>query len=109
MLQLTPRAAQEVQNLWPRNLPDHRILRLAPAGRRSESEARLTIVAVVKPGDHRCESHGITICVAQELAERLSGGTLDVRGAHAGRFYIRTGKPSREAADHRAQPEPSYA
>jgi Fe-S cluster assembly iron-binding protein IscA len=87
MLQLTPQAAVEINNLRPENLPEHTILRVVRSDRGREPRARLTFVAKVPEGDLVGESQGISMCVDQVLADQLSGKVLDVRSD--GGIYLR--------------------
>ena len=98
MVELTVRAAQAIEGLRPARLPDHRILRIARDARSRFGTARLTFVAVPRPGDLIGESQGIALCVGEDLVARLDGLVFDIRDGDAG-FVVREPQHTRRHED----------
>jgi Fe-S cluster assembly iron-binding protein IscA len=90
MLQLTPEAAAEIEQLRPPHLPDARLLRIARPDGSREAGVRMSFVARARDGDEQGESQGIAMCVGVEVAHQLAGMVVDVRqGTDAAELYIR--------------------
>jgi hypothetical protein len=112
MVELTSQAAEAVEGLRPAKLPGHQILRIARDPRSPRGAARLTFVAVARPGDVVGESRGISLCVGEDLAEQLAAMVLDVRDGEDA-FFVRERQPTTERQDvgarRGAQPSPTSA
>jgi hypothetical protein len=90
MLQLTPEAAAEIEQLRPPHLPDARLLRIARPDGSREAGVRISFVAHAREGDQQGESQGIVMCVGGEVADQLAEMVVDVRqGADSAELYIR--------------------
>jgi Fe-S cluster assembly iron-binding protein IscA len=62
-----------------RGLSDSAHLRVAPADHAPDRGLSLTFVDEPMDGDETGESHGVSLCVAAEVAEALDGTTIDVQ------------------------------
>jgi Fe-S cluster assembly iron-binding protein IscA len=80
MLTLTETAANVLSDSrTQQGIPDDALLRVAPAQEGPERGLSLGFVDAAADGDQTGTSHGMTICVAEEVAEALDGATLDVQ------------------------------
>ena len=62
-----------------RGLSDDAHLRVAPAEQEPDRGLSLSFVDEPIEGDHTGESHGVSLCVAPEVAEALDGTKIDVQ------------------------------
>jgi Fe-S cluster assembly iron-binding protein IscA len=85
MLTLTETAANVLSDSRSQQgIPDDAMLRVAPAQEGGERGLSLGFVDAAADGDQTGTSHGMTICVAQEVAEALDGAKLDVQNSDQG-------------------------
>ncbi|MDW3213242.1 MAG: hypothetical protein R8G01_04535 [Ilumatobacteraceae bacterium] len=88
MLTLSPTAANALTETKTRqNIPDDASLRVASAPAPDGQQGGITLGFVDEPmaGDQVGEAHGLTICVAPEIADDLDGAQIDLQqqGAEA--------------------------
>lgn len=88
MLTLSPTAANALTETKTRqNIPDDASLRVASAPATDGPQGGITLGFVDEPmaGDQVGEAHGLTICVAPEIADDLDGAQIDLQqqGAEA--------------------------
>lgn len=88
MLTLSPTAANALTETKTRqNIPDDASLRVASAPATDGQQGGITLGFVDEPmaGDQVGEAHGLTICVAPEIADDLDGAQIDLQqqGAEA--------------------------
>lgn len=77
MLALSPSAAEFLSTAREESgIPDDAILRIAPTEPGS-GELGLGFVDQPAQDDHVGDAHGVGYCVAAEVADELSGATLD--------------------------------
>jgi Fe-S cluster assembly iron-binding protein IscA len=82
MLTLTPTAANALTETRSRqNIPDDASLRVASAPATDGQQGGITLGFVDEPmeGDQVGEAHGLTICVAPEVADHLDGAQIDLQ------------------------------
>jgi Fe-S cluster assembly iron-binding protein IscA len=82
MLTLTPSAAEALATARSQQgIPDDATLRVAAAPTGNGEQPGITIGFVDRPmdGDQTGDAHGLPICVAPEVAETLSGATIDTQ------------------------------
>ena len=82
MLTLTPTAANALTETRSRqNIPDDASLRVAstPAADGQPSGITLGFVDEPQSGDQVGEAHGLTICVAPDVADDLAGAQIDLQ------------------------------
>lgn len=82
MLTLTPTAATALTETKSRqNIPEDASLRVAPAPAVHGESGGITLGFVDDPidGDQVGEAHGLTICVAPEIADDLDGAQIDLQ------------------------------
>ena len=81
MLTLTPNAANVLTETKSRQgIPEDAALRVAAAPTTDGEEPGITLGFVDAPmdGDQIGEAHGMSVCVAPEVAEALDGARIDV-------------------------------
>ncbi|MEP1125856.1 MAG: hypothetical protein ABJH68_18405 [Ilumatobacter sp.] len=61
------------------NIPDAACLRVAPAPDNPDGGLTLGFVEQPAPTDHTGESHGVPMCVADEVAAALDSAQIDVQ------------------------------
>ena len=82
MLTLSQNAAQALTETRERqNIPDDASLRVASVPATNGSEGGITLGFVDTPmeGDQVGEAHGLTICVAPEIADDLADAQIDLQ------------------------------
>ena len=82
MLTLTPSAAEALSTARSeQGIPDDASLRVAAAPGGNGDQPGITIGFVDEPmdGDQTGDAHGMSICVAPEVADALSGATIDAQ------------------------------
>ncbi len=82
MLTLTPNAANALNETKTRqNIPDDASLRIASAPATNGEQGGITLGFVDEPqaGDQVGEAHGLTVCVAPEIADDLDGAQIDLQ------------------------------
>ena len=80
MLTLTKNAATLLsESRKNQNIPEDARLRVAAAPEDSEGGLTLGFVDEPAPTDRTGESHGMSVCVATEVAEALDGAQIDVQ------------------------------
>lgn len=82
MLTLTPSAAEALTMARSQQgIPDDASLRVAAAPTGNGEQPGITLGFVDQPmdGDQVGDAHGLTICVAPEVADSLSGAKIDTQ------------------------------
>ena len=82
MLTLSPSAAEALSTARSeQGIPDDATLRVAAAPTSNGEQPGITLGFVDQPmaGDHTGDAHGLPICVAPEVADALSGATIDTQ------------------------------
>lgn len=82
MLTLSRTAAEALATArTEQGIPDDTTLRVAAAPASNGDQAGITIGFVDEPfdGDQTGDAHGMPICVAPEVADQLSGATIDTK------------------------------
>ena len=79
MLTLSPAAAQHIASARAESgIPDDAHLRVAPATDQGPGAIGLGFVDQPFDGDQVGDAHGVTFCVAPEIADELDAAQLDV-------------------------------
>ncbi|QRN79354.1 MAG: hypothetical protein JK586_13730 [Nocardiopsis sp. BM-2018] len=79
MLTLSSAAADRIATAREQSgIPDEAHLRIAPAGDQGPGAIGLGFVEAPFSGDQVGDAHGVSFCVAPELADELAAVTLDL-------------------------------
>lgn len=79
MLTLTPAAADRINAAREQSgIPDEAHLRVAPAADQGPGAIGLGFVEMPFAGDQVGDAHGVSYCVAPEIADELAAAKLDV-------------------------------
>lgn len=79
MLTLTPAAAERITDAREQSgIPREAHLRIAPAAEQGPGAIGLGFVEMPFDGDQVGDAHGVSYCVAPEIAEELAAAQLDV-------------------------------
>ena len=79
MLTLTPAAAAHIATAREQSgIPEEAHLRVAPATEQGPGQIGLGFVDQPFDGDHVGDAHGVSFCVAAEIAPELDSAQLDL-------------------------------